>query len=33
MIFDEIELLLNNAGAKAGYNEKFDVTFSNLPKV
>lgn len=33
MIFDEIELLLNNAGAKAGYNEKFSVTFSNLPKV
>lgn len=33
MIFDEIELLLNNAGAMAGYNEKFSVTFSNLPKV
>ena len=33
MIFDEIELLLNNAGAKAGYNEKFSVTFSNLPRV
>ena len=33
MIFDEIELLLNNACAKAGYNEKFSVTFSNLPKV
>lgn len=33
MVIQEIEKLLNEGGKKAGYDENFALTFSNLPKV